>query len=85
MPKAQQGNRVTRYNKSNENDSPKIRGEYMHWKKRVAKQQEKELVDRLLEVALNDNGKLLKNCIGINMGKRPIGVTPLKIAKGIAV
>jgi hypothetical protein len=45
----------------------------------------KKLLVRLLEVALNDNGKLLKNCLGINMGKRPIGVTPLKIAKGIAV
>jgi hypothetical protein len=42
-------------------------------------------VDLLLEVTLNDNGKLLKNCLGIHMGKRPIGVTPLKIAKDIAV
>ena len=84
MPKAQQGKRVTRYNKSNENNSPKIRGEYMHWEKRVAKQQEKKLVDLSLDVTLNDNGKLLKNCLGINMGKRPIGVTFLKIAKDIA-
>ena len=38
----------------------------------------------LLEVTLNDNGELLKTCLGINMGNRPIGVTPLKIAKVIA-
>ena len=85
MREAQQGKRVARYNKSNENHSPKVKGEYMHWEKRVAKQQEKKLVDRLLEVVLNDNGNLLKNCLGINMGKRPIGVTPLKSAKDIAV
>jgi hypothetical protein len=57
----------------------------MHWEKRVSKQQEKKLVDHLLEVALNYNGKLLKNCLGINIGKRPIGVMPLKIAKDIVV
>jgi hypothetical protein len=30
MPKAQQGKRATRYNKSNENNSPKIRGRRVH-------------------------------------------------------
>jgi len=85
MPKAQQVKRATPYNKSNENNSPKIRGEYMHWENRVAKQQEKKLMEFLLEVTLNDNGELLKTCLGINMGNRPIGVTPLKIAKDIAV
>jgi hypothetical protein len=29
----------------------------------VAKQQEKKLMEFLLEVTLNDNGKLLKNCL----------------------
>ena len=33
MPKAQQRKHVSRYRKSNENNSPKIRGEYMHWEK----------------------------------------------------
>ena len=55
-----------------------------YWEKCVAKQQEKKLVDVLLEFTLNDNGKPLKNCLGINMGKRPIGITPLKIVKDIA-
>ena len=69
MPKTQQGKRVVRYNKSNNenNNSPKIREEYMHWEKPVANQQEKKLVDLLLEVTLNDNEKLSKNYLGINL------------------
>ncbi|KAG2207462.1 hypothetical protein INT46_007229 [Mucor plumbeus] len=67
MPKTQQGKRVVRYNKSNNenNNSPKIREEYMHWEKPVANQQEKKLVDLLLEVTLNDNEKLLPKSLHI--------------------
>ena len=78
MSKVQQEKHdVIHSNKKNENNSnpPKKRGKYVNWDKPVEKQQGKTLVDLLLEIILCDNGKLLKNCLGITMDNKSIGIT----------